>query len=128
MKIPPIPQIPIDIQIGLTRAFVAADPVTISLTPRTLVPDGEGGSVRTPQTPRAPQVFTLIEPGNSGFQQPISDDTGEQYTIEFMLLGDPDVVMERNDVFTYENQDYQIREIMPFNGYERRAVVIRHAW
>lgn len=121
-----IPQIPLDVQIRLTRAFIAADPVTITLTPRGLVPDGEGGRTRTALPPREPQVFTLIEPGNSGFQQPISDDTGEQYTVEFMLLGDPDVVMERNDVFTHEGENYKIREIMPFNGYERRAVVIRH--
>uniref|UniRef100_A0AAU6R687 Head-to-tail adaptor n=1 Tax=Micrococcus phage Kurnik TaxID=3092208 RepID=A0AAU6R687_9CAUD len=116
------------VNLRLTKEYIEFDPVELVLTPRVGVPDGEGGIKKTLGTPREPQTFSLIEPGNSGFQQPIVTDTGSQYTIDFMLLGEVSTVFEKDDVFVHDGHEYKILEIMPFNGYERRGVVIRHGW
>lgn len=124
----PIIPIPNDVQKRLTEAYIAFDPVDLILIPRVLQSDGEGGEKKVLGTPRPPQRFSLIEPGNSGFQQPVTTDSGTQYTIDFMLLGTVETVFARDDVFTLGGYEYKILEVMPFNGYERRGVVIRHGW
>lgn len=112
----------------MTRAFIAVRPVTITLTPRTDVADGAGGAVKTNGTARAPQTFSLIEPGGSGYKEPAMTDAGAQYTIDFMLLGEFDAVIAVDDVFTHDGREFKVLSVMPFNGYERRALVVRHGW
>ena len=111
-----------------TKLFIDIAPVTLTLTPRALVDDGEGGKRKVAQTPRAPQVFTLIEPSNSGQTAMVTTDDGSQDTLEFLLLGEFDAIIGKDDVFTFEGREYKVEIIMPFNGYERRAGVLRHGW
>ena len=118
----------LELQKRLTQDFINTDPVVLTLIPRTTVPDGSGGRKKVTQAPRLPQTFTLIEPSDSGFQLPIATDSGQQYTVQYMLLGTVDAIMEAGDVFVWDGKEYKLEAIMPFNGYERRAVVIRHGW
>lgn len=118
----------LDIQKRLTKAFIDTAPVSLTLTPRNLVSDGEGGKRQVPGTPRTAQTFMLSEPSDSGARLPVATSDGEQLTIDFMLLGEFDAVIAEGDVFVYNGYEYKIETIMPFNGYERRALVIRHGW
>ena len=120
--------IPLDIQKDLTEAFIAQKPTSIVLTPRIRVGDGAGGHTKVDGPPRSPQTFTLIEPGDSGAQQPFASSDGSQYTLQFILIGAYDAVVAADDVFTLDGFEYKIVEVMPFNGYEQRAVVIRHGF
>ena len=113
---------------ALTEAFIMVAPVSIALIPRTSTSDGTGGRLKPAGTPRSPQVFSLLEPGSSGYSEPVVTVDGKQHTIDFMLLGRYDSVMAVDDVFTYDGREYKIVALMPDNGYEKRAVVLRHGW
>lgn len=112
----------------LTEAFIMVSPVSLALQPRTSVADGTGGRLKPTGTPRSPQVFSLLEPSYSGFSEPLVTADGKQYTVDFMLLGRYDAVVAVDDVFTYDGREYKIVAVMPDNGYEKRAVVLRHGW
>lgn len=118
----------LELQRKLTLDYIAYDSVSIELRARTKESDGAGGEKLIVQDPRPAQTFSLIEPGSSGFYPPTVSDAGEQYSVDFMLLGAHDADVRKNDVFTHNGDDYMILAIMPFNDYETRAVVIRHAW
>lgn len=112
----------------LTTTFIEFDPVTITLIPREQISDGQGGKKKVNGTPRTPQIFTLIEPGNSGQFEPYYAESGEQYTVQFLLLGEYDAIIAVDDVFKLDGKDYKIVALMPDNKYEKRAVVLKHGW
>jgi len=112
----------------LTAAFIARRPVTLTLTPRVETSDGAGGKTKSLGTPRAPQVFSLLEPSDSGYREPAAIEEGRQSSIDFMLLGTHDAIIGLYDVFTYDGREYKVVELMPDNGYEKRALVMRHGW
>lgn len=114
--------------IALTKAFINVNPVDIVLQPATKTNDGMGGHVRTPAAPRVSQRFTLLEPSDSGYREPTASSDGSQLTIDFLMLGMPDAIVDEDDVFTYEAKEYKIASIMVDNGYEKRAMVIKHGW
>lgn len=118
----------VDVQRSVTKAFINFSPVIVQLIPRSKVSDGQGGFKKVVQTARQPQTFALIEPGDSGFSQPVVPEAGEQYTVQYMLLGMHDAVMAKDDVFSHGGKEFKLLEVMPDNGYEKRAVVIRHGW
>lgn len=111
-----------------TVAFIDVAPTTITLYPRTKDSDGTGGWRLVVGAAREPQVFSLLEPGNSGYDLPLVTVDGEQHAIDFMLLGTYDAIIEEDDVFTVDGEKYIVATIMPFNGYERRGLVIKHGW
>lgn len=112
----------------LTAAFIATCPVEVTLTPRTLASDGTGGVVLTSGTTKAPQVVSLLESGDSGYRTPVASDNGKSLSFDFLMLGLHDADFAENDVFTYEEREYKIITLMPDNGYEKRALVMRHGW
>ena len=112
----------------ITKAFIDFDSDTITLIPRMDVNDGMGGSKKLLQTPRAPQVVAMIEPGSSGFQEPTATDAGQQYSVTYQLLGEVDLQIAVDDVFVFDGREFKILAIMPFNGYERRAVAVSNGW
>lgn len=118
----------LDVNRRVTLAFIDQNPVDIALIPRSSGRTATGGRLKTSEEPRASQRFSLIEPSDSGFRYPSSTSDGSQYSVDFMLLGAYDAVMEKDDVFVYEGREYKLLEIMPDNGYEKRAVVVRHGW
>jgi hypothetical protein len=73
-------------------------------------------------------VFSLIEPSDSGFRLPAVIAEGSQQSFDFLLLGSYDAIVEENDVFTHDGKEYKVVTLMIDNGYETRAMVLRHGW
>lgn len=111
-----------------TEAFINAAPVDLVLTPRVKQSDGTGGRQMVLGDPRSSQRFSLLEPSNSGYQEPLATRDGQQTTFDFMLLGKYDAVFAEDDVFTYDGKEYKVVTVMADNGYEKRALVLRHGW
>lgn len=111
-----------------TALFIAANPLALALTPVTRVKTGTGFS-QTPGTPRPTQTFRLIdqssvvvgnEPGR------LRSSEGQERKITHQLLGTFDCEMAVMDFWLSPGARYEIDEILPDNGYERRAKVIRY--
>jgi|GEM_PF-2645948 len=110
-----------------TKAFIEADPISLSLT--------RSGSVRTPgggikrqgaaQTPL--QTFKLImqSPAGGSIEQRTED--GTERRVEYVLLGEWDADVQTGDFWNDERgQRWEVTAIIPRNGYELRAVVEAH--
>lgn len=117
----------LDINRRATKRFIDVAPVSIVLTP-VLETQTAGGKQQVEQAPRTAQVFTLLEPGDSGHRDKTTMVDGSQLTLEYLLLGEHDAEMAAEDRFVHDGRKYKIVHVMPDNGYERRAMVIRHGW
>jgi hypothetical protein len=110
----------------VTDQFIAASPITLSLYPANWVSSPSAGRVRSVSAPRDAQVFRLIDQsssvGNSPGPQRAGD--GTQRASTHQLLGPPGAVMQVGDWWTgSDGKRYEIAELFPDNGYERRARV-----
>lgn len=105
----------------LTQSFIAANPVTLVLTPRTKEKKPAGGWAWVDGTPRDPQVLTLIEQTVNPRPQVTAD--GVDREVEFVLLGEWDALMDTGDVFTHQGRDWEVVEMFYDNGYEKRGMV-----
>lgn len=108
---------------ALTAAFIAASPVTLVLTPRERVRKASGGYELRELRPRAPQQMTLVEPTSE--PRPVVTENGQDRVVEYMLVGLWDAGLRRYDVFTHDGKTWEVVEMFPDNGYERRALVAR---
>lgn len=112
-----------------TKAFIDADPVSLTLLAQNRVSLPDGGYRVDPPTPRAPQIFRLIP--QSDVMPVVQTPDGHQLTPTYVLLGEYDAIMERWDKFTFNNVEFQIvSPIRPdfrlsINAYERKADVAR---
>lgn len=113
------------IQRRLTSAFIAQKPVTITFTPHVKADDGTGGYTKTSGATRDPQVVTLVEPSDSGYRTPTAGEQGSETAIDFLLVGQYDMLIAKGDTFTYDGHDFRVVTLMPANGYETRALVSR---
>lgn len=121
---PPAQPRELTIQRRLTTAFIATMPVELVLTSRARVRKPGGGFVWEEGAPRQAQTLRLIEPGS--WPREITTADGVSRTVEYELLGEWDAVIGLNDVFSYDGADWEVAELMGFNGWERRAWVVRH--
>lgn len=108
----------------LTKQFIDVLPVTLTLTPNARTRSATGGFTFAAGTPRAPQVFTLIEQGTvSGMPRPEITLDGIVRVVEFELLGEYDSELARYDTFTHQGKEFEVVDLFYDNGYERRALV-----
>lgn len=102
----------------LTKAFIDADSVTVTLYRSTAVADGAGGTVQSSPAPLPPQTMRLI-PLRDGAEQRLTRD-GHSVTPQYMLMGTHDADMAEGDtfvtskgrhvvVFINENTQYQVK-------------------
>lgn len=105
----------------LTRAFIAANPVTLVLTPRTREKKPAGGWAWAEGTPRDPQTLTLIEPRTDPLPTVTVD--GVERVVRFTLLGAHDSLLDTGDIFSHQGKDWEVVEMFFDNGYERRGLV-----
>jgi hypothetical protein len=108
-----------------TLAFIAANPVLVTLIPRTRQLTGSG-SRWIEGTPRAPQVARLIDTQavgglSSGTVQAVD---GSQIKNNFQLLLPYDGVVGPNDYWESGGIRYEVLERINYNGYEQRAAVV----
>jgi hypothetical protein len=113
----------------VTQSFVGANSITLALIPVLKTKTGTGHTT-VDGTPRAVQTFRLIDQsteivGNTPGRLRSSD--GQNRKITHMLLGFWDAAMEAGDYWLdASGARYEIDEMLPDNGYERRAKVIRY--
>lgn len=110
-----------------TSAFIAADPLSLTLQVRGSVRTPSGAYSRERQSERPPQVFKLImqSPAGGSIEQRTEDGTERQ--VDFILLGEWDAEIEVGDYWDDEaGQRWEVVALVPRNGYETRAVVEAH--
>lgn len=108
-----------------TQSFIAFAPINLALEMHERVPDGAGGFKIEHTNTRWEQTFTLVEPRNSGygFQQAIPEGTNTLF--DFMLVGEHDATVGEHDQFLHDGIRYRVETILPHNGYEVRAMILR---
>lgn len=82
----------------ISRAFIEADPVTVTLARRSRNPDGAGGTTVGAPVSQAPQRFRLLPQEDGATARTTAE--GETATPEFMLMGEWNANMARFDEFT----------------------------
>lgn len=107
-----------------TTAFIAARPTSIVLTPYTRTRTNTGGYTTSAGTPRAAQTMRIITMSED--VKPVRTVDGVERKIDFMLLGEWNAVVARDDRFTYEGDTYIVVDLLPTLDYETRALVVRH--
>lgn len=111
-----------------TAAFIAATPVTIALIPRTPVKTGTGTRY-VEGTPREPQTFKLIDQTRTFGPEPgtVLTADGKQRKAEFQLLGAHDATIGLYDTWVdAAGIRFEVANLLPDNGYEKRAQVVRY--
>jgi hypothetical protein len=113
-------------QIEQTAEFIAADPTTITLIPRTKVTTA-GGVKFTDQAPRKPQEFKIVAQGGlvSGTARPVVTVDGVERTVEFTLIGMPAAQIARYDYWVEGGIRFEVLEVQPFEEYQTKALVER---
>ena len=111
-----------------TTEFIAWNPTTVTLIPRQGVKTGTG-IAWADLTPRAPQVVRLIDQsstkGPNGGAIPTGD--GVQRKVEYQMLMEWDAEVGQHDYwYDADGIRWEVHEVMPWNGYETRAEVIRY--
>lgn len=112
-----------------TKAFIAARPSTLALIPVQKTKTASGGTTYSDLPPRAEQVLRLIQTTEAIGNVPglLTSLDGRQLKVISQLLGPYDAEMAVGDHWMDENgKRCEIGELLPYNGYERRAQVIRY--
>lgn len=112
-----------------TEEFIKADPIVISLVPRSKTKTAGGGKKMVEGEPKTAQMFRLIP--TSDVQPSVQTPDGIQLTPTFVLLGKFDADMARWDTFELNGHKYQIvstvrPEHSVENRYESKADVARY--
>lgn len=124
----PVPDGYISLELALLRDqttyFIAANPIDLIVTPvrRERTPDG--GTRQVNLVPRPVQRLRLI--AMSASQKPTITDDGIEREIDLTLLGEWSAQLDVGDWWRDgEGLLYEIVEMVPFNGYEVRALVVK---
>lgn len=107
----------------ITTLFIDDSPSTIRLVPHKRINQPGGTHKWEPQKPRRPQTFRLIPVGFTT-DDGLKDEEGQRISgWTYHLIGDYNAEMEIGDSWTWKNQQYRIRAMLPANNWERRAIV-----
>src|SRR3954447_8578303 len=111
-----------------TSAFIASRPLRLTLTPVLLSKTGSGGIQSIPQRSRSVQTMRLIDQSSAGGNVPGLNRAGDgaQRKITHQLIGAYDSEMAVGDFWLADGARYEITELLPYNDYERRAMVTRY--
>lgn len=123
---PPAGYITLELQMlrDQTEWFMAARPSDITLTPVKTERTSTGGVARINLPPRPSQRFRLISTSDS--QKPTITDDGIEREIDLTLLGSWDAQVDIYDWWRDgEGLRYEVVEMVPYNGYEVRALVVK---
>jgi PKD repeat protein len=109
-----------------TLDFIQANPITLALLPRVETRTAAAGKVRETGPARAAQTFRLVPQNTSSANSPgvVQTADGTQRKATHVLVGMPDAVMAVGDTWKVGSTRYEIMELLPDNGYERRARVM----
>lgn len=108
----------------LTTWFIAANPIWLRVTPVRQEKKAGGGVALVNLPERPVQKMRLIS--MSASQKPKITDDGVEREIDLTLLGEWDCQLDVGDWWRDgEGLHYEIVEMVPFNGYEVRALVVK---
>jgi hypothetical protein len=110
-----------------TIAFIAAEPLVLTLSVRGSARTPSGAYGRERQAERPAQTFRLLlqSPAGGRIEQRTADGTERQ--VDFVLLGRWDAEIDVSDYWDDElGQRWEVTSLIPSNGYETRAVVEAH--
>lgn len=111
-----------------TKAFIDVNSVTLTLVPRVRQNTAYGTDLVN-QAPRAPQVCRLIDQSGTGSPTPgeVRGADGRQRKVQYQLLMEYDATLGLYDCWTDDlGIIWEVAELFPDNGYERRGKVIRY--
>lgn len=115
------------VQRKITKGFIAAQPVMITLVPRAQVKQPSGGTRWENGEPRVAQTMKIIEPTlGVGNTRPTVAVDGIERVVEYILLGAWDAVIGVYDTFEHDGGRWEVVQLIHDNGYEQRASVARH--
>lgn len=118
---------PLEVQTSLTKSFIDASPVEITLIPRQKQSNGSGGWRLVDLPARDPQVVTLVPQDRYvGQGQPVETEDGEVMKIDFVIIAMPGAQIAKHDYWEDGDFRYEVRYIMLDLGYEVRAGVTRY--
>lgn len=110
----------------LTEWFIEQDPVTVALVPRVQTRTATG-AYRTADGPaRASQRFKFVYGGNTGAGRAgvVEAGDGRERMFSFVMIGKFDAVIGVGDHWLdIKSQHWEVEELLPDNGYERKATV-----
>lgn len=107
-----------------TTAFIAADPLNLTLTPRGSSRTPSGGIALQGADARPVQTFKLIMQSPAGGSIEQRTDDGTERRVEYVLLGEWDAAIDVGDFWDDDHgQRWEVTALIPDNGYEKRAVV-----
>lgn len=110
-----------------TAAFIAADPLSVVLQVRGSVRTSSGAFAPEAADARPLQTFKLVlqSPAGGTLEQRTEDGTERQ--ADFILLGVWDAQIAIGDWWDDDaGNRWEVKAIVPRNGYETRAVVEAH--
>ena len=113
------------VQRKLTTAFIATQPVVVTLIPRVKQQMPAGGHTWVDGSARPAQTMRLIEPSNSAPTPTVTAD-GIEREVTFFLLGEHDAVIGQYDTFTHAGLKWEVIQLAHHNGWETRASVARY--
>lgn len=104
--------------------FIEANPIDLIVTPTRKVKTSSGAVTLQNLAARPVQRLRLIS--MSASQKPKITDDGVEREIDLTLLGPFDAQLDVGDWWRDgEGLKYEIVEMVPFNGYEVRALVVK---
>jgi hypothetical protein len=111
-----------------TVAFIAARPLVVRLIPQARVKTSSGGFRYEDSPARPEQTLRLIEQASAYGNSPglLQSSDGKQRRVQFQLLGAYDATIGVYDYWIADGLRYEVAELLPFNGYERRGQVIQY--
>jgi hypothetical protein len=115
----------LSVQRMLTRAFIEADVVTITLYRSTVTDDGAGGTVTGAPVAIAPQCLRLITQGSTGADSKQRfTANGQAVSPDYVLMGTECADIERWDTFEHEGRAYEVVFVNQNRQYEVKAEVV----
>jgi hypothetical protein len=123
---------PIDIELVVNRrntaAFIAKRPLVVDLIPQARTKTASGGFKFEDLPARPTQTLRLIEQASAYGNSPglLQASDGKQRRVQFQLLGTFDATIGVYDYWLADGVRYEVAELLPYNGYERRGQVIRY--
>jgi hypothetical protein len=111
-----------------TEAFISSHATEVVFIPMAFSVTGTG-TQWTPGEPREPQVVRIVDQSwmRGGVPGMVRARDGQQRKVEYQVVARHDAEMELYDFFTdADGIKWEVAELLPDNGYERRAQVIRY--
>lgn len=111
----------------LTKAFIDTMPIELILTPREKIKTATGGSNFVEGAPRAVQIMRLIEYTTEMGQAPEASfgNSARQRYSQYELLAEWNAELEIYDIFEFDNDKWNVIELLYNNQWEKRARVER---